>query len=399
MQIQTLFFTYCKLRQLLRSNVFTFAFLVVMTLYLSTDWFMDRHFMPKNIGFIVGIVLWGIICIVDKKQNVLLTIDSLFVVFSVFIGYIFIRGLFMPDYMCGVYLLSGWLLFVLMRCRSKKIVKIFNGILAVAGIVSALYGLLQYGGCIETQSYFSIIGSNDNPAGFAASVVSCYPFLLCSFCDKKRRLVKFVICFLLFTTVVLSDSRTGILVFCIVTLLYYVHCFKSLFYRKSGLLCSVGIMVLISLFIGLVCLKSDSTSGRILIWKISFGLCQNHTIVGNGTDSFKADYMPEQAKYISSSQSNEEEKMLAGNTNHPFNEYLLLLIEHGLLGLVLLLLLFLAVFRSNVSLDNPACLALVSIAIFSCFSYPFKYAFVWLITIYSLATIKQWNVDSCTICF
>lgn len=109
--------------------------------------------------------------------------------------------------------------------------------------------------------------------------------------------------------------------------------------------------------------------------------------------------MPEQAKYISSSQSNEEEKMLAGNTNHPFNEYLLLLIEHGLLGLVLLLLLFLAVFRSNVSLDNPACLALVSIAIFSCFSYPFKYAFVWLITIYSLATIKQWNVDSCTICF
>lgn len=120
MQIQTLFFTYCKLRQLLRSNVFTFAFLVVMTLYLSTDWFMDRHFMPKNIGFIVGIVLWGIICIVDKKQNVLLTIDSLFVVFSVFIGYIFIRGLFMPDYMCGVYLLSGWLLFVLMRCRSKK---------------------------------------------------------------------------------------------------------------------------------------------------------------------------------------------------------------------------------------------------------------------------------------
>lgn len=72
-------------------------------------------------------------------------------------------------------------------------------------------------------------------------------------------------------------------------------------------------------------------------------------IRGNGLGSFKADYMPEQAKYLSSFHAVESERMLAGNTNHPFNEYLLLLIEQGLIGIALFLLLLVAVFRSNVS--------------------------------------------------
>ena len=389
MQIQTLSFIYCKSRQLFNNNVLTFTFLVAITLYLSTDWFMDRYFMPKNIGFVVGIVLWGIICICNKKQNIELTIDFLFIAFSTFIGYIFICSLFTPYYMHSVYVLSGWILFVLMRNR-EKLVKIFNYVLSVAGVVSALYGLLQYGGYIETQSYFPIIGSYDNPAGFAVSIILCYPFLLCSSFEKKRKIIKILICLLLFLAVILSNSRTGILAFCIVTLLYYTNYYKRLFYRKLTFF-SMGILFLTGLFIGLIFLKPNSTSGRILIWKISTGLCQNH-IVGNGTGSFKTDYMTEQAKYFSSFHNDEKEKMLAGNTNHPFNEYLLLLIEYGFLGIVLLLLLFIAVFRKNVSFDNPAFLALVSIAVFACFSYPFKYAFVWFITIYCLSSINQQRI-------
>ena len=52
-------FIFCKLRQLFSDNVFTFSFLLITTLYLSADWFMDRYFMPKNISFVVGIILWG----------------------------------------------------------------------------------------------------------------------------------------------------------------------------------------------------------------------------------------------------------------------------------------------------------------------------------------------------
>ena len=40
--------------------------------------------------------------------------------------------------------------------------------------------------------------------------------------------------------------------------------------------------------------------------------------------------MSAQANYLSSSQASDAELQLAGDTNHPFNEYLLVLIEMGI---------------------------------------------------------------------
>ena len=398
MQIQTPSFIFCKLRQLFSDNVFTFSFLLITTLYLSADWFMDRYFMPKNISFVVGIIVWGGICIGNWKRKISLFVDFLFVSFTVFMGYVFVCSLFTSQYIHSVYIVSGWILFVLMRNR-KNPTETFNSILAVVGVLSALYGLLQYVGCIETQSYFSVTGSFDNPAGFAASIVLCYPFLLCQTSNGKRKTLKFMACLLLFIVVILSGSRTGILTLCVVTLLFYALRYRKLIHRRRIFFISGGTLLLIGLFIGLIYLKPASASGRVLIWKVSAGLCKENMIRGNGLGSFKADYMPEQAKYLSSFHAVESERMLAGNTNHPFNEYLLLLIEQGLIGIALFLLLLVAVFRSNVSFDTPALLAIVSIAIFSCFSYPFKYAFVWFMTIYCLASLNQREVALRTICF
>ena len=398
MQTQIPSFIFCKLRQLFSDNVFTFSFLLITTLYLSADWFMDRYFMPKNISFVVGIVIWGGICIGNWKRKIRLSVDFLFVSFTVFIGYVFVCSLFTSQYIHSVYIVSGWILFVLMRNR-KNSTETFNSILAAVGVLSALYGLLQYTGYIETQSYFSVTGSFDNPAGFAASIVLCYPFLLCQTSNGKRKTLKFMACLLLIIVVILSGSRTGILTLCVVTLLFYALRYRKLIHRRRIFFISGGALFLIGLFIGLIYLKPASASGRVLIWKVSAGLCKEHIIQGNGLGSFKADYMPEQAKYLSSSHADESDRILAGNTNHPFNEYLLLLIEQGLIGIVLFLLSLIAVFRSNVAFDTPAILTLVSIAIFSCFSYPFKYAFVWFMIIYCLASLNQREVALRTIHF
>ena len=398
MQIQTPSFIFCKLRQLFSDNVFTFSFLLITTLYLSADWFMDRYFMPKNISFVVGIILWGGICIGNWKRKIRLSVDFLFLSFTVFMGYVFVCSLFTSQYIHSVYIVSGWILFVLMRNR-KNPTETFNSILAVVGVLSALYGLLQYVGCIEIQSYFPVIGSFDNPAGFAASIVLCYPFLLCHSSNGKRRTFKVMACLLLIIVVILSGSRTGVLTLCVVTLLFYALRYRKLIHKRRIFLISGGALFLISLFIGLIYLKPASASGRVLIWKVSAGLCKEHIIQGNGLGSFKADYMPEQAKYLSSSHADESDRILAGNTNYPFNEYLLLLIEQGLIGIALFLLSLIAVFRSNVAFDTPAILTLVSIAIFSCFSYPFKYTFVWFMIIYCFASLNQREVALRTIRF
>ena len=59
MRIRTLSSIFCKSRQLFGDGTVPFAFLVITTLFLSADWFMDRYILPKNMGFIFGVVLWG----------------------------------------------------------------------------------------------------------------------------------------------------------------------------------------------------------------------------------------------------------------------------------------------------------------------------------------------------
>ena len=152
MQTQTPSFIFCKLRQLFSNNVFTFSFLLITTLYLSADWFMDRYFMPKNISFVVGIILWGGICIGNWKRKIRLSVDFLFLSFTVFMGYVFVCSLFTSQYIHSVYIVSGWILFVLMRNR-KNPTETFNSILVVVGVLSALYGLLQYRNSILFSIY------------------------------------------------------------------------------------------------------------------------------------------------------------------------------------------------------------------------------------------------------
>lgn len=388
MRIQTLSSIYCKSKQLFSNNIIPFTFLVITTLFLSADCFTDRYLLPKNMGFIFGVVLWGVIYLTNWKRVTPLSIDLLSISFTFFMGYLFIRSLFTPQYIQCVYIGTAWILFELLRYKETS-TEVFSLIYSVVGVLQAVYGLLQYTGCIEIQSYFSITGSFDNPTGFTASVVLCYPFLLHRVFIGDRKRLKLFACLLLIIAVVLSGSRTGILALFVVTLLFYSVRYRKLINKRRVLFIGGGTLILTILFIGLIYLKPASASGRMLIWKISTGLCCDHILFGNGMKSFKTDYMPAQANYFSGSQVSDAEQQLAGETNHPFNEYLLVLIELGVVGVVLLLFLLFAIFRNKIRFDSPELLVLVAIALFSCFSYPFKYAFVWLVSIYCLSSLAQ----------
>lgn len=365
-----------------------FVFLVITTLFLSVGWFMDRYLFPKNLGFISGVLLWGFVCLVNWKRKVRFFIDFLSIAFTIFMGYLFVRSLFIPQYIQCVYIGTSWILFVLLR--NKRIpAEVFISIFSVAGILQVMYGVLQCIGYMRSSSYFPILGSFNNPAGFAVSIVLCYPFLLYWNTIGKRKILKLFICLFLTVVAVLSGSRTSVLALFVITFLFYTIHYRESINKRRILLMGGGVLILTILFIGLIYLKPASVSGRMLIWKTSVGLCSKHILWGNGVGSFKKDYMLAQADYLSSSRVSNTERQLAGDTNHPFNEYLLLLIELGVVGVVLLLFLLFIIFRCKTSFDSPEFLALIGIAVFSCFSYPFKYAFVWLVAIYCLSSLAK----------
>jgi tetratricopeptide (TPR) repeat protein len=137
-------------------------------------------------------------------------------------------------------------------------------------------------------------------------------------------------------------------------------------------------------------LKKDSADGRIPVWSSTWDMIRDKPLTGHGYGTFNAKYMLYQVEYI---ETHPESKYadLADNVLHPFNEYLLVWAEHGIIGTGCIALLgFLLIrcyFREPSHIKFIALLSMLSLAVLSCFSYPFKYPFTWVIAFLNIALI------------
>lgn len=113
---------------------------------------------------------------------------------------------------------------------------------------------------------------------------------------------------------------------------------------------------------------------------------------GHGFDAFRAHYMDYQANYLSQYPNNEY-AMLADNVISPFNEYLNVALSCGFLGVLILVfgVLFLIVcyYKDYKYEKRVALLSLLGIAVFSMFSYPLKYPFVWIVMYFDVYVILR----------
>ncbi|MDR1169588.1 MAG: O-antigen ligase family protein, partial [Prevotellaceae bacterium] len=141
---------------------------------------------------------------------------------------------------------------------------------------------------------------------------------------------------------------------------------------------------------GLYFLKKDSADGRLLIWQCTWNMIRDKPVTGHGYGTFNARYMLYQAEYFEMHPGSKY-AYLADNVLHPFNEYLLVWAEHGMIGVggvvLLCFLLLRRYFREPSHIRFIALLGLLSPAVLSCFSYPFRYPFTWLIALLHIALI------------
>jgi len=229
-------------------------------------------------------------------------------------------------------------------------------LISVALIESAI-GLLQIYGMIPTNNpYFRITGTFNNPAPYALmlSVAFAYALASCFFNWHIHRYVKYVsylTSFLIINVIPFTLNRAswiGIIVSTILTLLYFLHTSGYLSRLFSWTKICIALILFISAGIGLTNLynlKKDSSSGRLLIWKVSTTIFKDHTLTGIGYGRFRSVYNPYQADYLKKS-SNETDKFVAGNTWLAFNDYIETLVETGILGLIFLLSLIYSIFTS-----------------------------------------------------
>jgi O-antigen ligase len=370
------------------------AVLCCITLFLSSHHFVSREVAPKWFGLIAGIALAGII-FSFLQRRVYIPVKSLFLLISVSCLFVLFRD--WTVYGFNAYLLTQTFCFIFLFFVLQQAIPVLRagylfGMFALLATVLALQGLLQYAGVFYGVNSFKITGSFDNPAGYAAALACLFPYVF-RFFSNSRRTVKYtsaLIAFIIFLTAALSGSRAAIAACLVVSACFLFSDYSGLKINKTIKITLVCIAI--AGMTGLYFLKKDSANGRLLIWQTTWNMIRDKPIAGHGYGAFNAKYMLYQAEYFEN-RPDSRYSALADNVLHPFNEYLLVLSEHGIIGFgvpVLLVLFTVRAYRRKPGRTKfIAMLSLLSLAVFSCFSYPFKYPFSWIMLFLNIALICQ----------
>ena len=191
----------------------------------------------------------------------------------------------------------------------------------------------------------------------------------------------------------LSGSRAGVLAILVSSVVFLLlqpkimSKFKQLRYLKLLSILILGLLVSGASI--LYYQKKDSANGRLLIWKVSSKMIKDKPILGHGLGGFQAKYMDYQAEYFRTNQGSSF-KMLADNVKHPFNEFIKVAVEFGIIGWQSFFIWSIHFVEDN-ELENEnrdlVLSGLVSFMVFASFSYPLQYVAVWLFLAFYLLAL------------
>lgn len=204
--------------------------------------------------------------------------------------------------------------------------------IVLVSLLQASYGIAQHFDLFSSHSfYYKVTGSFDNPAGLSSCLCISFPFIF-SFLKSYSKYLRYGICIIVIITIMLSHSRSGFLSICILLFVYIYDKNPKNKFIKNLLLFS-----LILILIGCYWVKKDSADGRLLIWLCCINMIKDAFWFGYGVGGFEAHYMDYQMIHFN---HNPDSKyiMLAGNIKHSFNEYIELILNFGIIGLLILII-------------------------------------------------------------
>ena len=293
----------------------------------------------------------------------------------------------------------------------------------IAGVIQMIDGVNRF--TMPWQNFSHITGIFFNTGlfgGFAA-----LGFIVCTglffFSDSGKWYLKSIVSFLLSAILAIqayvSGSRAS-WVAALITIFFLLYRFVPKFHipslrggkpalsvvegKQSGItqfiLASCLLVLLVFFSNYLYHLKKDSADGRLLIGRVSMEMVKDAPVFGHGITGFRSGYLNYQANYFQA-HPDSPYRMNADDVQTPYNEFLKILIEQGIIGLFLFsaLIYWSCCLKrtqmtriTQISADNTnnAMQSIILfILIFGLFSYPFdKLPFV-VLFVFSLAVLSQ----------
>ena len=256
---------------------------------------------------------------------------------------------------------------------------------ALAGITVLVHCVLQLSGVMKHTNgggpgVYAAVAGFDNPAGVAAALTVCLPFLgYLSLTGNYRhslpvRIVAYAVFLLSLILLAVIGSRAGVIAAGVVLVLFLAQGKDNVRLRRALLVAAVAAVAVIA--VALSVQKRASSTGRMLILNVCWDMIKERPLLGHGMHGFRSRYMIYQALYLDGCPS-EVMGMLADNVTHPLNEYVLLAVNFGIIGVTVIIGIAVIIVRyclKHPSRDGFIGLSVMAgIAVLALFSYPFRY--------------------------
>ncbi|MBQ8501316.1 MAG: O-antigen ligase family protein [Bacteroides sp.] len=266
------------------------------------------------------------------------------------------------------------LVYMLMRILPKRYLYWVLGGIALAGWIEGCMVVLEYTHCspgIPRYLVTAIFSNSGAQGGWLAISLLAAVALLCKSWKNKVNMgavLWTVVAIGIVCGLILTESRAG-WVAAVVGLLYVgSKLYPSMSLYKKGVVCLFVVIFIVVLY----SLRPDSAIGRLFIWQRTWEMITDYPLLGTGTGGWLANYMYYQAEYFAA-HPDSSYIAVADNVFYPYNEFLHLMAEQGLIGLSCLLLLLYSLLGGKTD-DKTSEVILKSLLIafiaFSCFSYP-----------------------------
>lgn len=282
---------------------------------------------------------------------------------------VFLSGKVLGDFFFMKWIAVVAVYLIIKYCGSNS--KTLN-MLVIAGVLQSILVLAQQLGYFRAgNETYEVTGFFSNPGhmgGFqAVTFMAGFSLLVIYWNKREKRLVYLASVLLIGYSVVIADSRAGMLACAIgVVILNWVK-IKEFLSQKffAGLLA----LLLVALFlVGLFYYRPKSANARLLVWRVTADMIIDKPLFGFGVGQFDDNYQLYQAEYFSSHPESSY-VMVADNAGYAYNEFLQILAEQGVVGGVLAVLLIISLLRKS---DKYIGSLLASLLVFSMFSYPSK---------------------------
>lgn len=351
---------------------------------------LQKNDIDTKVIFILIVSVWALIEVLNSKLTLKNT-NYFDLAITGLIVYVLLHSFFLSNASLFYYKWWLYLSYIIIFYLFRRFLSVGNELLLgrilklfiISALCEGIIGALQYCNYLEVKNdFFKLLGSftSQNFLGEYLSITAAIIvwFLFVEKVKNKRSVFFYSATILFFLVLlIISNSRSSwlSLIASLSIFLATSSKFRNILFRMNTNLKKVSILIVVffitSIGIFLYNLKPESVKGRLFASKIAISEIIR-TPIGHGMFSFAGKYNKAKSLYFESKDRNWEEVKLATYLKNPFNEYILVSFELGIVVMILLLVIFILLLK-KIKINRYSRLGLsifINIIIFSFFNSP-----------------------------